>query len=140
MKIVVVDGQGGGVGRMLVERLKARLPGYAVIAVGTNALATSAMLRAGADAGATGENAVRYNCRDAGLLLGPAGIAMADAMLGEISPQMAEAVQASPAHKLLLPMAQCGPRSGQRQPSMDEAISALVMQAADYLSKQESVS
>lgn len=127
MKIVVVDGQGGGVGRMLVEKLKARLPGHPIVAVGTNALATSAMLRAGADAGATGENAVRFNCRDAALLLGPSGIAVPDAMLGEISPEIAEAVAKSPARKYLLPMEACGARApGNRVQSMDAAASALV--------------
>ncbi|MDR0928770.1 MAG: DUF3842 family protein [Oscillospiraceae bacterium] len=127
MKIVVVDGQGGGIGRLLVEKLKARAPGHEVIAVGTNALATSAMLRAGADAGATGENAVRYNCRDADLILGPAGIILDDAMLGEVSPAMAEAVRQSPALVCLLPMAESLP--GRRAPTLEGAAEALVEEA-----------
>lgn len=127
MKIVVVDGQGGGLGRLLVSMLKQALPGQAIIAVGANAMATSAMLRAGADAGATGENAVCYNCRDADILLGPSGIAIANAMLGEISPAMADAVQQSPARRFLLPMDQCGPlpRDSHRA-TMQSAARALV--------------
>lgn len=137
MKIVVMDGQGGGLGRLLVARLKAALPGRAIIAVGTNALATSAMLRAGADAGATGENAVLYNCRDADLLLGPSGIAIPDAMLGEISPAMAAAVLDSPAHRILLPMHDCGPLPrGTRAASMDEAARRLVEEACAYVNGQ----
>lgn len=135
MKIVVVDGQGGGVGRMLVAKLKARRPDLAVIAVGTNALATTAMLRAGADAGATGENAVLFNCLSAELLLGPSGIAIPNAMLGEISPAMADAVDQSPAQKLLLPMDHCGPSArANRAASMDSAASALIEEAIRWLS------
>lgn len=115
MKVIVVDGQGGGVGRMLVQRMKERLPDQAVIAVGTNALATSAMIRAGAAAGATGENAVCYNCENADLILGPSGIAIPNAMLGEISPAMALAVSESRAEKLLLPMDRCGPQGLDRR-------------------------
>lgn len=124
MKIVIVDGQGGGIGRMLIERLKGRVQGHALIAVGTNAMATSAMLRAGADAGATGENAVCFNCQDADIVLGPSGIAIPNAMLGEISPAMAQAVTESAAEKHLLPMEKCG--SSRRIGSMDAAVDALV--------------
>lgn len=134
MKIVVVDGQGGGIGRMLVEKLKAALPGERVVAVGTNALATSAMLRAGADAGATGENAVRYNCQGADLLLGPSGIAIANAMLGEVSPAMAQAVQASPARKCLLPMDGAGPFAPKpRAASMEDAANAIIKEAVAFV-------
>jgi len=138
MRIVVVDGQGGGIGRLLVEKLKARLGGHTLIAVGTNALATSAMLRAGADAGATGENAVLFNCKSADVLLGPAGVAVPDAMLGEISPRMAEAVQNSPAHTLLLMMDRCVPRAGgQSARPIGEALDELVEAAVRYAARQE---
>lgn len=110
MKVVVIDGAGGGVGRALVEGLKKRLPGAEVIAVGLNALATAAMLRAGADAGATGENPVRVACRDADIVMGPIGIAFADSMLGEVTHAAAEAVQTSPAVKVLVPIGRCGVR------------------------------
>ncbi|WP_444643307.1 DUF3842 family protein [Caproiciproducens sp. R1] len=107
MKIIVIDGQGGGIGRSIVERLKAELPGAELIAVGTNALATSAMLRAGADAGATGENAAVYNCAHADIIAGPMGIILANAMLGEISPSIAQAVSGSKAEKVLVPVSAC---------------------------------
>ncbi|MBE6829833.1 DUF3842 family protein [Clostridium sp. KNHs216] len=107
MKIIVIDGQGGGIGRSIVERLKAELPGAELIAVGTNALATSAMLRAGADAGATGENAAVYNCAHADIIAGPMGIILANAMLGEISPAIAQAVSGSKAEKVLVPVSAC---------------------------------
>ena len=88
MRIIVIDGQGGGIGRSIVERLKMEAPGAEVIAVGTNSLATSAMIRAGANAGATGENAVIYNCSRADIITGPIGIILANSMLGEITAGM----------------------------------------------------
>lgn len=92
MKIVVIDGQGGKMGKMIVEQLKATLPQYQLIAIGTNSIATSAMLKAGADFGATGENPVIYNCTDADIIIGPLGIIVANALMGEVTPSMAVAV------------------------------------------------
>lgn len=108
MKIVVVDGQGGRLGRMLVEGIKARLPQAQVYALGTNTVATSAMLKAGADFGATGENPVVRNVADADGVLGPVGIVVANAILGEVTPAMAEAVGSCRAKKFLIPMNSCG--------------------------------
>ena len=102
MQIVVIDGQGGGIGKNLVERLRAELPETQIVAVGANSIATSAMLKAGANVGATGENAVQYN-----VVAGPIGILVANAMWGEITPAMAAAVSASPAQKVLIPVEQC---------------------------------
>ena len=108
MKIVVIDGQGGRLGRLLVEGVKARLPQAQVYALGTNTVATAAMLKAGADFGATGENPVVRNVADADGVLGPVGIVIANAILGEVTPAMAEAVGSCRAKKFLIPMNSCG--------------------------------
>lgn len=110
MLIVVMDGQGGGLGAALVARLKARLGSRAQIrAVGINALATSAMLKAGADKAATGENAVCYNAAQADLILGPIGLLAANSLLGEVSPTIAAAVSAAKARRILVPVSSgCG--------------------------------
>lgn len=107
MKILIIDGQGGGIGRALTERLRARLPEAEILAVGANAAATAAMLRAGADAGATGENAVRVCCRDADVIAGPIGIVLADAMMGEITAAMAASVATARAKRVLIPVQRC---------------------------------
>lgn len=86
MKVLVIDGQGGGLGRQLVTAVKARYPEAEVLAVGTNSAATNAMLKAGADQAATGENSVAVACRKADAIMGPVGIVIADSMLGEITP------------------------------------------------------
>ena len=107
MNVLVIDAQGGGMGRMLVEGLKRTMPQQPVIAVGTNALATSAMLKAGADQAATGENAIRVCAAKADIILAPIGMVLADAMLGEVTAEMAAAIGRSPAHKILLPVSRC---------------------------------
>lgn len=105
--IVVIDGKGGGVGSALISRLKG-LPGARLLALGANSLATSAMLRAGAQDGATGENAVVQCCRRADIIAGPIGILIAGAMLGEITAPMAAAVGQSDAWLVLIPSAKSG--------------------------------
>ena len=107
MKIVVIDGQGGKMGQMIIERIKSANLACELTAIGTNSIATSAMLKAGADAGATGENPVIVACRDADVIVGPIGIIVADSLLGEISPAMAVAIGQSNAKKLLLPVNLC---------------------------------
>lgn len=108
MKVAVIDGQSGRMGQLFIERAKAASLPCEIVAVGTNAIATSAMLKAGADAGATGENPVLVACRTADVIVGPIGILAADSLLGEITPTMAVAVGRSAAKKLLLPVNQCG--------------------------------
>ena len=109
MKLLIIDGQSGRLGAQIIEGLrKAGLSNaHSIIAVGTNALATSGMINAGADQGATGENAVVVQCRSADVIIGPIGITLANAMLGEITPQMAVAVGASDAHRVLIPSEKC---------------------------------
>lgn len=102
-----MDGQGGGVGRSLVEAIAEAFPQAQLIAVGTNAAATSNMMKGGAVSGATGENAVVYNSSRADVIVGPIGIVLANGMLGEITPRMAEAVSSSDARLILLPMNKC---------------------------------
>lgn len=102
-----MDGQGGGVGKSLVEELSSAYPEAELIAVGTNATATANMMRGGTALGATGENAVVYNSSRVDVIVGPIGIVMANAMLGEITPKMAEAVSSSQAKILLIPMSRC---------------------------------
>ena len=107
MRVVVIDGQSGRIGQLFVEKvIKAKLS-CQMIAVGSNAIATSAMLKAGAAMGATGENPVIVACRTADIIVGPIGILAADSMLGEITPAMAAAVGQSQAKKLLLPVNLC---------------------------------
>ena len=109
MTIIVLDGQGGGIGRAIISALLPLLPqGAQLLCVGTNAMATAAMLKAGADQGATGENAVVVCARNADVIAGPVGIAIADSLLGEITPRMALAIGQSSARKLLLPVNHCG--------------------------------
>ena len=108
MNILVIDGQGGRLGRRLVESIRAACPGASITAVGTNSIATENMMNSNcADRLATGENAVIVACRSAQIIVGPLGIATADAMLGEISPAMANAVASSPAHRVLIPLNLC---------------------------------
>jgi len=107
MDILVIDAQGGGIGRQIVLAVKKRFPGQTVTAVGANSAATSAMLKAGADRGATGENSVIACCRTADVIIGPVGIVIADSLLGEITPQMAVAVGQSRAKRILIPVNHC---------------------------------
>lgn len=108
MRIAIVDGQGGGMGKTLIEKLRNALGGQVQItALGTNALATMAMMKAGADEGATGENAIVYNVSRVDVIMGVIGIITANSMLGELTPAMARAVSESPALKVLIPLNRC---------------------------------
>ena len=108
-RVLVLDGQGGGIGAQLTRLLAKELPdGWELLAVGTNVMATGAMLKAGAAQGATGENAVIHNAARADLILGPIGMIMANGIMGEVSPAMASAVSGSEAVKILIPTATCG--------------------------------
>ncbi len=107
MNVVVIDAQGGKIGKQLVSGIRKALPELEIMAVGANGTATAAMLSGGAARGATGENAVIVACRSADVILGPIGIAIADSLMGEISPAMAKAVGQSPAKRILIPFDHC---------------------------------
>ena len=137
MKIAVIDGQGGGMGRALVAELKARMGDrqHTILALGTNSLATQAMLKAGAHEGATGENAIVYNAGRVDVIAGPIGIVLANALLGELSPRMAEAIASSPAMKVLIPMERCqvhvvGAVSQPLQASVEQAVAHILSHIA----------
>lgn len=108
--IAVVDGQGGGIGGIIVEKLKLEFPDINVIALGTNSVATGRMLKAGANQGATGENALIYNVKNVDIIMGVVAILMPNAMMGELSPRMAEAIGSSNARKILIPLEKCNIR------------------------------
>lgn len=107
VRILVVDAQGGGIGRQLVEKIKELFPDAVITAVGTNSIATAAMHKAKADYAATGENAVAVACRSADIILGPIGIVIADSLWGEITPRIALSVAQSQAKRILIPFNHC---------------------------------
>lgn len=139
MKIIaVVDGQGGGIGKAIVDRVKKTFPEVEVLALGTNSAATGQMLRAGADEGATGENAIVHNMQHADVVMGVIGIINANAMMGELTPAMAEAIGSSHAYKILLPINRCHIHvvSVEEQPlgvHIDNAVEAL----REYMKKMD---
>ena len=131
MKILVIDGQGGGIGRALVEKLRAALPEQEILAVGANAIATAAMLKAGATAAATGENAVCVCTREADIIAGPIGIVLKDSMMGEITGAMAAAVGCARAQRVLVPVLRCstylaGTEGVPLQKLLDDAVMQIV--------------
>ena len=133
MNILIMDGQGGQLGAQLVKEITARFPEAQIIAVGTNATATAAMLKAGAKQAATGENPVLVACRKADVIIGPIGIVIADSMYGEVTPQMAVAVGQADATRILIPMNRCENLIAGVQ---DVTMSAML---ADVLAKLEKI-
>lgn len=133
MNVLVIDAQGGGIGRQVVTSLKKRWPDLEITAVGTNSAATAAMLKAGADHGATGENPVVVCARRADVIVGPMGIVIADAMYGEITPAMALAVGQSPAKRILIPVNHC---DNIIAGVTDYALSHLVEQVVELVGKE----
>ena len=132
--VAVIDGQGGGVGRALVEQIKRTFPTLHVRALGTNALATAAMLKGGADDGATGENAIVLNAGRSDIIVGVVAIVVANAILGELTPTMAQAIGASNARRILIPFDSCNTRiamlsNGPLQAFIDQA----VLMTTDYI-------
>lgn len=108
MRIAVIDGQGGGIGKAIVDGIKTHVPEAEILALGTNSMATGQMIKAGAHEGATGENAIVHNVKDIDMIVGVIAILNANALMGELSPKMAEAIGSSNAKKVLLPINRCG--------------------------------
>lgn len=107
MNICVIDGQGGGIGAAVIKRLKDSYgESVRILALGTNAIATAQMLKARANRGASGENAIVQTVKNADVIIGPISIVLAHSMMGEVTPKMAEAISSSPGKKLLLPLSQ----------------------------------
>lgn len=123
MNILIIDAQGGGMGRQLITAIRRQFPQLTITAVGTNSAASTAMFKAGADHSATGENAVIVGCRRADVIIGPIGIVIADSIYGEVTPAMAQAVGQSDAVRILIPVANCDNIiAGIRHPSMSALI------------------
>ncbi|WP_333651195.1 DUF3842 family protein [Lacrimispora sp.] len=134
MNIVIIDGQGGKMGQSVIVQLKKSHPELFITAVGTNSIATSAMLKAGADAGATGQNPVIVASRQADVIIGPIGIVIADSLLGEITPAMSEAIGKSSAYKILIPVNKCNHHVvGCESLNLTEAISLVIKKVEDLL-------
>lgn len=134
MNIVIIDGQGGKMGKMIVEQLKRKNPDLSLTAIGTNSIATAAMMKTGADQGATGENPVVVACKDANIIIGPIGIVIADSMLGEVTPKMAKAVGQSKAEKILIPVNKCNNHIvGFKDSQLSEYIKAAIEMAERYI-------
>ena len=130
MRIQIIDGQGGGIGVGLIQRLRRRLPDCYIVATGTNVAATTAMLKAGASAGATGDNAIVVNALQSDIIAGPVGIVIADSLMGELSARVAVSVGRSKAKRVLIPVGRCNTHiAGARQLSpsdcLDDAVEAI---------------
>lgn len=136
MNVLVIDGQGGGLGKQLVAAIRAACPDANITAVGTNSLATNVMLKAGADNAATGENAVVVGCRHADVIVGPIGMVIADALFGEITPRMAVAVGQSGAKRILIPMNHCNNLiAGMPEQPVSRLVQSAIGQLKDILAQ-----
>ena len=128
MKVVIIDGRGGRLGQLITGAIVKEKTNCEILVVGTNSIATSAMLKGGATQGATGENPVIVACRDADIIVGPIGIISADSLLGEITPAMALAIGQSKAIKLLLPVSHCNNQVvGVKQLTMNEMVAETII-------------
>ncbi len=138
MDILIIDGQGGNLGRQLAKRLREALPRADMVVVGTNSTATENMLKGGANRAATGENAVLVNARRAKIIAGPLGIVIADALMGEVTPAMAMAVGQSDAVRVLIPMNRCDTLvAGVADKPMSELVEDAVRRIVQLLQKAD---
>ena len=138
MNILVMDGQGGGIGKALVEGLRQAMPDADITAVGTNVAATSAMLRSGASRAATGENAAVYNMKSADVVLGPIGILVGNGLLGEVTPRMAAALGECDALKILVPVHKCHVEiAGMPELPVSQLVASAVEKVQRYFKAQD---
>ena len=137
MRIAVIDGQGGGIGKALVDKMRKELgEDIEIIALGTNAVATMAMLKAGANEGASGENAIIYNCSKVDIIAGAIGIIVSNAMMGELTPLMSKAIAESDAKKVLIPLNRCNIEiAGLKSEPLPHHIEAAVKLIKEHISK-----
>lgn len=139
MKVAIVDGQGGGIGKVIADKIKKHPDGNKIhiIALGTNAMATAAMLKAGANEGATGENAIIYNSDKVDLIVGTVAVISANAILGEVSAKIAEAISSSSAKKILIPISRCSIEIvGAQNRSLPELIDKLIERIFESLNQK----
>lgn len=133
-KITIIDGQGGRMGKSIVEQLKKAFPEQELLAIGTNSIATAAMLKAGADYGATGENPVIVAAKDSDIIIGPIGIVIADSLYGEVTEKMAAAVGRSHACQILMPVNRCNHHVvGCEELPMSEIITLVIKKVRECL-------
>lgn len=137
-KILVIDGQGGKLGKEIILGLKKFHQQIEIIAVGTNGMATQEMLKAGAEKAATGENPVVFNSKTADIIIGPIGIVIANSLLGEVTPEMALAVGSSAAKKVLIPINKCDNFViATKSLSFSELINEAIEKVVEYLEDLE---
>lgn len=138
MRVAVVDGQGGGMGKAIVAKLNSELKdNVRVLALGTNSLATSVMLKAGASEGATGENAIVFNSNKVDVIMGPIAIIAANSLFGELTPNMAKSIAESPARKILIPLNRCNIQVvGSKDNTLPECIDEAVLMVKELASKK----
>ena len=138
MTVLVVDAQGGGLGKQLISRIRKEAPDLHILAVGTNTAATSAMLKAGADEAATGENSVIVASRKADVIIGPIGMVIADSMLGEITPAMACTIAEADAVRIMVPFSNCDNYiAGVSDMSTGKLIDDAVSRLMSYLTNED---
>ncbi|WP_102398947.1 DUF3842 family protein [Haloimpatiens massiliensis] len=128
MRVAVIDGLGGGLGKVIIEKIRQQFKeGFEIIALGTNSLATSNMIKGGAHAAATGENSIKVMSSEVDVIVGPIAMLVANSMMGEITPVMSEAIASSKAKKIILPLNRCNVITvGTRQLSMNQMVNLVI--------------
>lgn len=135
-RIAVVDGQGGGIGKTLVSKIRKEFPDIDILALGTNSQATNQMIKSGATEGATGENAIVYNANRVDIIVGVLAIIVSNSLLGELTPKMADAISQSNAFKILIPMNRCNVEVvGVSTNSLPILIDSVVDEIREYTNK-----